>query len=281
MIATGDRARRDRTTLRAWAWTCAGASVDLDALRARIGAIVERLEAQDRRLLESQGVEHRAGHRAAGRRPPRWWPTPTEGELTFEADAVMVSTGSRPRIPDWATARRRPDPDHPGRLPAQGAARAPGGGGLRGDGRGVRPHVLELRLPRSPSIVSRQQVLPGQGPRGRRGPGGRLPRPRRAALSRGPGPSGWTAPTTAWSCAATTAVWPGAPTCCWPSVRSPTSEGLGLAEAGVDMDGPWVREVDHHMRTNVEHIYVAGDVSGKLPLSARWRPCRAARSRST
>jgi dihydrolipoamide dehydrogenase len=48
----------------------------------------------------------------------------------------------------------------------------------------------------------------------------------------------------------------------------PNVEGIGLAEAGVEMEGPWVREVDHHMRTNVEHIYVAGDVSGKLPLSS-------------
>ena len=48
----------------------------------------------------------------------------------------------------------------------------------------------------------------------------------------------------------------------------PNVEGVGLDVAGVDMDGAWVREVDHHMRTNVPHIYVAGDVSGKLPLSS-------------
>jgi dihydrolipoamide dehydrogenase len=48
----------------------------------------------------------------------------------------------------------------------------------------------------------------------------------------------------------------------------PNDEGIGLAEAGVEMDGPWVRELDHHMRTNIGHIYVAGDVSGKLPLSS-------------
>jgi dihydrolipoamide dehydrogenase len=48
----------------------------------------------------------------------------------------------------------------------------------------------------------------------------------------------------------------------------PNVEGVGLDAAGVEMDGAWVRTVDHHMRTNVEHIYVAGDVSGKLPLSS-------------
>jgi len=34
------------------------------------------------------------------------------------------------------------------------------------------------------------------------------------------------------------------------------------------MDGGWVTELDHHLRTNVPHIYVAGDISGKLPLSS-------------
>jgi len=48
----------------------------------------------------------------------------------------------------------------------------------------------------------------------------------------------------------------------------PNTEGIGLAEAGVAMDGPWVRDLDHHLRTNVPHIYVAGDISGKLPLSS-------------
>jgi pyruvate/2-oxoglutarate dehydrogenase complex dihydrolipoamide dehydrogenase (E3) component len=48
----------------------------------------------------------------------------------------------------------------------------------------------------------------------------------------------------------------------------PNTESLGLDVAGVEMDGPWIRSVDHHMRTNVPHVYVAGDVSGKLPLSS-------------
>jgi dihydrolipoamide dehydrogenase len=48
----------------------------------------------------------------------------------------------------------------------------------------------------------------------------------------------------------------------------PNVDGLGLEAAGVELDGGWVRSVDHHMRTNVAHVYVAGDVSGKLPLSS-------------
>jgi dihydrolipoamide dehydrogenase len=48
----------------------------------------------------------------------------------------------------------------------------------------------------------------------------------------------------------------------------PNSEDLGLDEAGVEIDGGGHIPIDHHCRSNVEHIYAAGDVSGKLPLSS-------------
>jgi NAD(P)H dehydrogenase (quinone) len=48
----------------------------------------------------------------------------------------------------------------------------------------------------------------------------------------------------------------------------PNSEDLGLDEAGVEIDGSGHIPIDHHCRSNVEHIYAAGDVSGKLPLSS-------------
>ena len=47
----------------------------------------------------------------------------------------------------------------------------------------------------------------------------------------------------------------------------PNSEDLGLDEAGVKADGGYV-VIDHHCRSNVPHIYAAGDLSGKLPLSS-------------
>jgi dihydrolipoamide dehydrogenase len=47
----------------------------------------------------------------------------------------------------------------------------------------------------------------------------------------------------------------------------PNSEGLGLEAAGVKTDGGYV-VVDHNCRSSVPHIYAAGDLSGKLPLSS-------------
>jgi len=48
----------------------------------------------------------------------------------------------------------------------------------------------------------------------------------------------------------------------------PNTEGLGLDNAGVELDGSGYVSINHHCQSNVPHIYAAGDVSGKLPLSS-------------
>ena len=47
----------------------------------------------------------------------------------------------------------------------------------------------------------------------------------------------------------------------------PNSEGLGLEAAGVESERGYV-PVNQHCQSNVRHIYAAGDLSGKLPLSS-------------
>jgi dihydrolipoamide dehydrogenase len=48
----------------------------------------------------------------------------------------------------------------------------------------------------------------------------------------------------------------------------PNSEGLGLEEAGVTVDRSGYIPINHHCQSNVPHVYAAGDLSGKLPLSS-------------
>jgi dihydrolipoamide dehydrogenase len=48
----------------------------------------------------------------------------------------------------------------------------------------------------------------------------------------------------------------------------PNSDGLGLDTAGVKVDESGYVVIDHHCVSSVPHIYAAGDVSGKLPLSS-------------
>jgi len=84
-----------------------GEPPDLEALRSRVRAISQRLSDSATRQLESQGVrlirgsgrfvdDHtiaiEASDTALGEDVPR----------RIEADAVMISTGSVPRVPTWA-----------------------------------------------------------------------------------------------------------------------------------------------------------------------------------
>ena len=48
----------------------------------------------------------------------------------------------------------------------------------------------------------------------------------------------------------------------------PNSEGLGCERAGVEVNEWGYVDINHHCQTNVAHIYAAGDLSGKLPLSS-------------
>jgi dihydrolipoamide dehydrogenase len=241
------------------------AAVDLDALRSRVTEITSRLEAGGRRLLESQGVDLVRG---TGRLVDAHTVVAdtAEGELTYEADAILVATGSRPRIPEWA----RPDGDRvlttrdaypPASLPEHLVVIGSGVTGVE------FVHMFASFGSAVTLIVSRQQVLPAKDPEVaavleedflRRGV--RLYKGARAvALDRSEAgvivrcDDGRVAE----GSHALLAIG-----------SVPNVEGVGLEVAGVEMDGPWVRELDHHLRTNVAHIYVAGDVSGKLPLAS-------------
>ena len=48
----------------------------------------------------------------------------------------------------------------------------------------------------------------------------------------------------------------------------PNSEALGCELAGVEVNQWGYIDNNHHGQTNVPHVYVAGDLSGKLPLSS-------------
>ena len=163
----------------------AEAKLNLERLRERIQAIEDRLESNIVQLLRSQGVRMILG---TGRlKGPHEIAVETdEGVSEIEADAILVSTGSRPRVPDWAQVDGERILTTRDAVSAPRAARAPGGDRVGRDRRGVRPHVLVARQPGDPHRQPPAGAA-AEGPRGRRSPGGRVAAPGGAALQGSPG----------------------------------------------------------------------------------------------
>jgi pyruvate/2-oxoglutarate dehydrogenase complex dihydrolipoamide dehydrogenase (E3) component len=240
-------------------------ALDFAALRQRITRIQEHLERSVTDLLASQGVRViRGSARLKG--PHEVVAETAAGIEELDADAVLLATGSRPRVPEWAhpdgerlltTRQAYPPPELPEHLVVIGSGVT-----------GVEfVHMFRSFGSRVTLIVSRQQVLPGKDPevaaaleddflrtgvvlyKGARAVGidgdangvvvrcddGRAARGSHALLAIG---------------------------------ALPNSEGLGLEAAGVEVDAGGYVPVNHHCQTNVAHIYAAGDLSGKLPLAS-------------
>jgi dihydrolipoamide dehydrogenase len=242
-----------------------GGTVDLAVVRDRIAGITRHLEEANTNILTSQDVELVTGSaRLVG--PHRVVAETAEGEREFVADAILVSTGSRPRIPEWAlldadrvlTTR---DAYPPKVLPEHLVVIGSGVTGVE------FVHMFASLGSQVTLIVSREQVLPLKDPEvaavleadfSRRGV--RLLKGARAVgIDR-------TEDGLTVRCDDGRVV---AGSHALLAVGSiPNSDGLGLTEAGVEVDARGYVPINHHCQTNVPHIYAAGDLSGKLPLSS-------------
>jgi pyruvate/2-oxoglutarate dehydrogenase complex dihydrolipoamide dehydrogenase (E3) component len=269
MIATGSALARINQS-HGMGLSGVSATLDFDALVSRIARIEQRLQSSVTDLLDDQGVRLLRG---TGRlKGPNEVVVETADGLTeLEADVVVLSTGSRPRIPEWApidghyvltTRDAYPPPELPEHLIVIGAGVT-----------GVEfVHMFSAFGSAVTFIVSRQQVLPQKDPevaaaleddflargvrlfKGARAEGidvttdeagrtqvavrcddGRVARGTHALLAIG---------------------------------SIPNSEQLGLGEAGVEVDRGGYVMVNHNCQSSVPHIYAGGDLSGKLPLSS-------------
>jgi NAD(P)H dehydrogenase (quinone) len=264
MIATGG-AMLFSKRLGGMGLSMAEATLDIDAQRRRLGEIGDHLNRNICQLLDSQGVRLIRG---TGRlKGPHEVVAETEDGLEeLTADAILLSTGSRPRIPDWCepdgdrlltTRQAYPPPELPSHLIVIGSGVT-----------GVEfVHMFSSFGSQVTLIVSRQQVLPSKDAevaaaledellrrgvkllKGARAVGvdrdadevtvrcddGRVARGSHALLAIG---------------------------------SVPNSDSLSLEAAGVTMDESGYVTVNHHLQSNIPHIYAAGDLSGKLPLSS-------------
>ena len=240
------------------------ARLDIDAQRRRVQEIEHHLHSQIVQLLESQSVRLLQGT-AHFVGPHELVVQTGDGEEFVEADAILVATGSRPRIPEWCepdgervltTRQSYPPPSVPDHLVVIGSGVT-----------GVEfVHMFSSFGSRVTLIVSRQQVLPQKDAEVAAALEEELLR-RGVRLFKGARAEGiqvsgdevevrcddGRAATGSHALLAIGSI--------------PNSDGLGLEKAGVEADAGYI-PINHHCQSNVPHIYAAGDVSGKLPLSS-------------
>ena len=239
--------------------------VDIELLKSRIEGIKSHLQSNIVTLLESQRVRIINGS-ARFTSPHSVRVDGVDGVEDIEFDAALIATGSRPRIPDWC----QPDGDRilttrdcypPKVLPPSVTVIGSGVTGVE------FVHMFSSFGSNVTLIVSRQQVLPGKDPevaavleddflkrgvkllKGARAVGidrdgdevvircddGRVVRASHAVLAIG---------------------------------SVPNTDELDLDKAAVEVDDSGHIPINHHCITNQRHIYAAGDISGKLPLSS-------------
>lgn len=238
--------------------------IDPEALDERLTDIRESLSNSASGLLESQGVRivHGRG-RLIG--PNRVQATTADGVEEFEADHIVLSTGSRPRIPDWCnidgdriltTRDAYPPPVIPDHLVVVGSGVT-----------GVEfVHMFKSFGSEVSLIVSRQLVLPGKDPEVASvleedfiERGVKLLKGARATSIE------TTDDGVRVECNDGRIVTGSHALIAIGSV--PNSDGLGLEDLDIETDGGYVI-IDADCRSSLPHVYAAGDLSGKLPLSS-------------
>ncbi len=242
------------------------APVDLVALRARIEEISARLAASNIRQLESQGV--RIIHGTGRLRGPHVVEAleNTGAAEVLEADAILVCTGSTPRIPEWAevdgerimtTRHAYPPRTIPEHLVVIGSGVT-----------GVEfVHLFRSLGARVTLVVSRQQVLPLKDAEVAAAleadfleTGVRLVKGARAIRADRVGEEVLVV------CEDDRKLQGSHVLLAIGSV--PSSAGLGLEAAGVEVNDAGYVPVNQHCQSNVRHIYAAGDLSGRLQLAS-------------
>jgi dihydrolipoamide dehydrogenase len=264
MIATGRAISRTRA-IGGMGLATVDTAVDVGGLTERIESIENTMRDNTAQLLTSQGVRMLRGTgRFTG--PHTVVVEGPEGVETVEFDAALVSTGSRPRIPDWC----QPDGDrilttrdcYPPKIFPESVTVI--GSGVTGV---EFVHMFSSFGSKVTLVVSRQQVLPGKDPEVaavleeefmRRGV--KLVMGARAESIERSDDEVIVRTDDGRSVTSSHAVL---------AIGSiPNTEDVGLDAAGVAVDEWGYVGINQHCVTNVPHIYAAGDISGKLPLSS-------------
>ncbi len=264
MVASSERLAAVRDAAEVGIGGAGVGEIDIIQLDRHLARVTSRLAAGFTDMIESQGVEIIRGRgRFLG--PNKAEAETDDGLIPLEFEKALVSTGSRPWVPDWAqldgdrlitTREAYSLPELPEHLIVIGS-------GVTGV---EMVHIFSSLGAEVTLLVSRHHVLPHRDTevamvlekdflergvtllkgsradgafRGGRGVVVTTEDGRRVAGSH-----------------------------CLLAVGSvPNTEGVGLEDIGVELNRGYV-EIDELQRTSLHHIYAAGDVAGKMPLSS-------------
>lgn len=240
------------------------AHVDLGRLGKRIATISGDLERGATAIMESQGVELVRGR---GRFVDEHTVVAdtAAGEVKFAFDMALAATGSAPRVPDWAEVdgERILTTRHAYDLPSRPEHVIVIGSGVTGV---EMVHIFESLGCQMTLVVSRQQVLPHKDAEVAAvleqdflERGVRLVKGARAISAERQGDVVVVDTDDGRRLEGSHVLLAIGPI--------PLTDGLGLEAAGVELDNGYV-PVDQWQRTNVPHIYAAGDITGQMPLSS-------------
>jgi len=240
-------------------------TLDVQALKRRIDSIQQHLHTSVCELLASQGVRLLTG--AARFKDDHTVVAEThEGLEELEADYVVVATGSRPRVPDFAVVDHERvlttrDCYPPPEIPEHAVVIGSGVTGVE------FTHMFTSLGSKVTLLVSRQQVLPIKDAEVAavleeafldRGVA-LLKGARASAIERDGN-------IVRVKCEDARVIEGSHTVLAVGSV--PNTEGLALDEVGVLVDDGGYVVVNHNCVSSQRHIYAIGDVSGKLPLSS-------------
>ena len=241
------------------------AQVDQSQLAERIKTIWQDINIGFLELLLSQDVHIVSGKgRLSG--PHRMAVETSEGALEFDFDYGVVSTGSAPRVPDWAPVdgKRVLTTRH-----AYDLAEVPAHLVIVGSGvTGVEfTHIFKSLGSEVSLVVSRQQILPHRDPEVAAVlQNDFLARGVKLVIGTYAEAIKFTEDGVVVECDDGRRVKGSHVLLAVGSV--PLTAGIGLEEAGLRLNRAGHIQVDAYQRTSLSHIYAAGDCTGQMPLSS-------------
>ena len=264
MVASSMRLRAIRNASRLGIIEPPPATLDMVNLSAHVYGIADTIARSVTSMLDSQGVDIIRG-RARLTGPHTAVVATEDGEVEMAFDHALISTGSRPRVPTWASVDGERiittrEAYHLSVLPERIVIVGSGVTGVE------MVHIFSSLGSDVALLVSRHHILPHRDAEVATvleedflGRGVELLKGSRAVAAERSGERVTVTTADGRSVSGSHVLL---------AVGSvPNSEALGLDDVGIAVDGGYI-EVDEFQRTTLPHIYAGGDVTGQMPLSS-------------